>query len=57
MLPNVTFDYDSRIFTFTLWRNEKQVIHELKGANVFVDVMPLLFKAMPIPLTSTSWSS
>jgi len=40
MLPNVTFDYDSRIFTFTLWRNEKEVIHELKGANVFVDSMP-----------------
>ena len=40
MLPNVTFDYDSRIFTFTLWRNEKEVIHELKGTNVFVDVMP-----------------
>lgn len=40
MLPNVTFDYDSRTFTFTLWRNEKQVIHELKGVNVFVDAMP-----------------
>lgn len=40
MLPNVTFDYDSRIFTFTLLRDEKKVTHELKGMNVILEVIP-----------------
>jgi hypothetical protein len=40
MLPTVTFDDDSGTFTFTLWRDDKQVVHELKGLAVYLEVIP-----------------
>jgi len=38
MYPTVTFDYDSGVYTFTLWRDDKEVIHKLKGLNVYLEV-------------------
>ena len=40
MLPTVTFDDPSGTYTFTLWRDDKQVVHELKGLAVGLDVIP-----------------
>ena len=40
MLPTVTFDDDSGTFTITLWRDNKQVVHELKGLAVYLEVIP-----------------
>ena len=40
MLPNVTFDDPSGTYTFTLWRDNKEVIHELKGLSVYLEVIP-----------------
>ena len=40
MLPTVTFDNDSGTYTFTLWRENKQVVHELKGLTVYLEVIP-----------------
>jgi hypothetical protein len=40
MLPIVTFDDDSGTFTITLWRDNKQVVHELKGLAVYLEVIP-----------------
>jgi hypothetical protein len=40
MLPTVAFDNDSGTYTFTLWRDDKQVVHELKGLAVYLEVIP-----------------
>lgn len=40
MLPNVTFDDPSGTYTFTLWRDNKEVIRELKGLSVYLEVIP-----------------
>ena len=40
MLPTVTFDDPSGTYTFTLWRDDKEVTHELKGLSVYLEVIP-----------------
>jgi hypothetical protein len=40
MLPTVSFDDVSGTYIFTLWRDGKKVIHELKGLNVYLEVIP-----------------
>lgn len=40
MLPNVTFDYESGTYNFTLWRDGKEVVHKLKGLIVYLEVIP-----------------
>ena len=38
MLPTVTFDSNKNdTFTFTLWRDGKQVVHEFKGFSVTIN--------------------
>jgi len=40
MLPSVTFDNESGTYIFTLWRDDKKVVHELKGLAVYLEVIP-----------------
>lgn len=40
MLPTVAFDDPSGTYTFTLWRDAKEVVHELKGLAVGLEVIP-----------------
>lgn len=40
MLPTVTFDDPSGTYTFTLWRDKKKIVHDLKGLFVGLDVIP-----------------
>jgi hypothetical protein len=40
MLPNLSFDDESGTYTFALWRDDKKVVHELKGLLVCLDIIP-----------------
>jgi hypothetical protein len=40
MLPTVSFDDPSGTYTFTLWRDDKEVIHTLRGLAVYLEVIP-----------------
>jgi hypothetical protein len=39
MYPTVTFDDPSGTYTFRLWRNDKEVIHKLRGLAVYLEVI------------------
>jgi len=40
MYPTVTFDDVSGTYTFRLWRNDKEVIHKLRGLIVYLEIIP-----------------
>ena len=40
MLPNVTYDDNTQTYSFTLWRDNKKVTHDLKGFLVGLHASP-----------------
>jgi len=39
MYPTVTFDDKSGTYSFALWRDDKEVIHKLRGLAVYLEVI------------------
>lgn len=40
MYPTVKFDHESGTYTFALWRDDKEVIHKLRGLAVYLEIIP-----------------